>query len=52
VQRRDAVGDRGAGHAREDVLAEIDIDSDTPAAFGQEDRSLLEAAAALLAERL
>lgn len=35
-----------------DVLAEIDIDSDTPAAFGQRDRQLLEAVAALLAEKL
>jgi L-methionine (R)-S-oxide reductase len=35
-----------------DVLAEIDIDSDTPAAFGQRDRQMLEAVAALLAEKL
>jgi putative methionine-R-sulfoxide reductase with GAF domain len=34
------------------VLAEIDIDSDTRAAFGREDQELLEAAAALLAEKL
>jgi L-methionine (R)-S-oxide reductase len=34
------------------VLAEIDIDSDTPAAFGPEDRRLLEAVASLLAEKL
>jgi len=34
------------------VLAEIDIDSDTPAAFGQRDRQMLEAVAALLAEKL
>jgi GAF domain-containing protein len=34
------------------VLAEIDVDSDRPAAFGQKDRDLLEAAAALLAEKL
>jgi GAF domain-containing protein len=34
------------------VLAEIDVDSDRPAAFGEDDRRLLEAAAALLAERL
>jgi L-methionine (R)-S-oxide reductase len=34
------------------VLAEIDIDSDTPAAFGQRDRELLEAVATLLAEKL
>ena len=34
------------------VLAEIDIDSDTPAAFGPEDRRLIEAAASLLAEKL
>jgi len=31
------------------VLGEIDIDSDTPAAFGPRDKQLLEAAAALLA---
>src|SRR5262245_41639058 len=35
-----------------EVLAEIDIDSDTPAAFGPEDRRLLEAVATLLAEKL
>jgi L-methionine (R)-S-oxide reductase len=35
-----------------DVLAEIDIDSDRPAAFGRQDRELLEAAAAVLAEKL
>jgi GAF domain-containing protein len=35
-----------------DVLGEIDIDSDTPAAFGDADRELLEAVAALLAESL
>ena len=35
-----------------DVLAEIDIDSDTPAAFGQRDRHMLETVAALLAEKL
>jgi len=35
-----------------DVLGEIDIDSDTPAAFGTRDRELLEPIAALLAERL
>jgi L-methionine (R)-S-oxide reductase len=34
------------------VLGEIDIDSDTPAAFGDDDRRLLEAAAAILAEKL
>lgn len=34
------------------VLGEIDIDSDKPAAFGQGDRDLLEPIAALLAERL
>ena len=34
------------------VLAEIDIDSDQPAAFGERDRQLLEAAAAMLAEKL
>jgi GAF domain-containing protein len=35
-----------------EVLAEIDIDSNTPAAFGQRDRQLLQAVAALLAEKL
>ena len=34
------------------VLAEIDIDSDTRAAFGRQDQELLEAVAALLAEKL
>jgi L-methionine (R)-S-oxide reductase len=34
------------------VLGEIDIDSDRPAAFGDEDRALLEGIAALLAPRL
>lgn len=36
----------------DEVLAEIDVDSDTPAAFGRADRELLEAAAAILAEKL
>jgi L-methionine (R)-S-oxide reductase len=35
-----------------EVLAELDIDSDTAAAFGPRDRQLLEAVAALLAEKL
>jgi len=35
-----------------EVLGEIDIDSDTPAAFGEADRRLLEQVAALLAESL
>ncbi len=35
-----------------DVLGEIDIDSDRPAAFGTNDRALLEPVAALLAEAL
>ncbi len=34
------------------VLGEIDIDSDRPAAFGADDRDLLEAVAALVAPRL
>ena len=34
------------------VLGEIDLDSDTPAACGPHDRRMLEAAAALLAEKL
>ena len=36
----------------DEVLGEIDIDSDTPAAFGAADRHLLEQVAALLAESL
>jgi L-methionine (R)-S-oxide reductase len=35
-----------------EVLGEIDIDSDRPAAFGPTDRELLEPIAALLAERI
>jgi GAF domain-containing protein len=35
-----------------DVLGEIDIDSDRPAAFGADDRALLEPVAGLLAEAL
>jgi GAF domain-containing protein len=35
-----------------DVLGEIDVDSDRPAAFGPADRELLEAAAAMLAPRI
>jgi L-methionine (R)-S-oxide reductase len=35
-----------------EVLGEIDIDSDRPAAFGPRDRALLEPIASLLAERL
>ena len=47
VQHRDAVGDRRADHARtREVLGEIDIDSDRLAAFGQDDKALLEAVAA------
>jgi putative methionine-R-sulfoxide reductase with GAF domain len=34
------------------VLAEIDVDSDSRAAFGRNDQDLLEAAAAILAEKL
>lgn len=37
---------------RGEVLGEIDIDSDRLAAFGAADRALVEAVAALLAERL
>jgi L-methionine (R)-S-oxide reductase len=37
---------------RGEVLGEIDIDSDRPAAFGEDDRVLLEKVAALLALRL
>ena len=36
----------------DEVLGEIDIDSDTPAAFGAADRMLLERVAAALARRL
>ena len=35
--------------SRGEVLGEIDIDSDQPAAFGADDQRLLEAVAALLA---
>jgi GAF domain-containing protein len=35
-----------------EVLGEIDVDSDSPAAFGEADRRLLESVAALLAERM
>jgi GAF domain-containing protein len=35
----------------DDVLGEIDIDSDRPAAFGDDDRRLLEAVAAALAAK-
>ena len=34
------------------VLGEIDIDSDRPAAFGEDDRQMLERVAAVLAEKL
>ena len=37
---------------RGEVLGEIDVDSDRPAAFGDDDRVLLEKVAALLAPRL
>ena len=37
-------------HYREMVVAEIDIDSDQPAAFGDGDRAFLEAVAELIAE--
>jgi L-methionine (R)-S-oxide reductase len=37
---------------RGEVLGEIDVDSDLPAAFGLGDRELLEAAAAMLAPRI
>jgi L-methionine (R)-S-oxide reductase len=36
----------------DEVLGEIDIDSDQPAAFGERDRQLLEQVAALLAPRI
>lgn len=35
-----------------DVLGELDIDSDTPAAFGPADRQLLESAARMLVRRM
>jgi L-methionine (R)-S-oxide reductase len=41
-----------AGGRDGDVLGEIDVDSDRPAAFGRADREMLEAIAALLAPRL
>ncbi len=41
-----------AGRHSQDVLGEIDIDSDRLAAFGAADRKMLEAVAALLAERM
>ena len=34
------------------VIGEIDIDSDVPAAFGQQDRAMLEAVASILSEKL
>jgi L-methionine (R)-S-oxide reductase len=40
------------GSGDSDVLGEIDIDSDQPAAFGPRDRDLLERIAAMLAPRL
>jgi len=36
----------------DEVLGEIDIDSDRPAAFGAPDRALLEPVAAMLADRI
>ena len=36
----------------DDVLGEIDVDSDNPAAFNDDDRRLLESVARLLADRL
>jgi GAF domain-containing protein len=36
----------------QDVLGEIDVDSDRPAAFGEADRRLLESVAELLARRM
>jgi len=35
-----------------DVLGEIDIDSDRPAAFGDDDKRVLEVAAAILSEKI
>jgi L-methionine (R)-S-oxide reductase len=35
-----------------DVLGEIDIDSDRPSAFGEDDRRMLEAVAAILSEKI
>lgn len=35
-----------------EVIAEIDVDSDTPSAFGEEDRELLEAVAERLGKRV
>jgi putative methionine-R-sulfoxide reductase with GAF domain len=36
----------------QDVLGEIDVDSDRPAAFGAADKELLESIAGLLASRV
>jgi GAF domain-containing protein len=36
----------------DEVIGEIDVDSDQPAAFGPQDQALLEAVARALAERL
>ena len=41
-----------SGRGQNEVLGEIDVDSDRRAAFGPEDKALLEAVAALLAPRL
>ena len=41
-----------SGRGQNDVLGEIDVDSDRRAAFGQDDKEMLEAIAALLAPRL
>lgn len=43
---------RRATNGMNEVLGEIDIDSDRPAAFGTADKELLEAVAEVLAERL
>ena len=43
---------RRTANGMNEVLGEIDIDSDRPAAFGTADKELLEAVAEVLAERL
>ena len=46
------IGEGICGSAAEEVLGEIDIDSNRLSAFNQEDREILEEAASLLARRI
>ena len=48
--RLDPVRDRRPDRLRRLVVAEIDIDSDRPAAFGEDDRAFLERVAAAISE--